>query len=377
MCKVRNKVCVAFFMALFFAQPTLSATVDSVDQQKKALDFHMETITKMFQKGLDYDLKESDNITMIAGGFSKADLFQVTTPDGKFIVKIMKDSPEEDIVTEAIATNITGETGAGPRFYYSHLKAKTVLRGAVGNEGEINRHDAPFHKMVAGEIRKLHGGKLLNRNQLFFDILRQDEKRLVDLKTVSPLLRPEDAALYAKMSAEVESVFAHFPEDIRAVHHDISPHNILYDGTRSWLIDWETASNDYYPIDLCMFANFHVYDESLLPQFLEAYYGRPATELEWAKFHVIRPFCYAFHGFRLAFLSNFRTMPDLGKVMEYKDFQLAIRQGKYALGSSKSLLTLSVSTMNKSMTMLREANFQKSLKILQEHIANIKKEKSV
>jgi hypothetical protein len=117
-----------------------------------------------------------------------------------------------------------------------------------------------------------------------------------------------------------------------------------------------------------MFANFHIYDETLLPSFLETYYDRAPTDIELAKFHVIRPFCYAFHGFRLAFLSNQKSLPKLGQILEYKKFQLAIRNGNIELGSPESLFKLAVSTMNKSVSMLRGKEFQEGLKTLKAHI---------
>lgn len=359
---------VAYLFVIFLLQTSFLTASGVGSAQRSPLDLQRGAIHKAIQEGLGITLGPQDEITLVAGGFSKADLFKVTTSQGPFIVKIMKDSPKEDILTEFNAAQITGEAGVGPTLYYSDFKTKTLLLGYIDNNNGVDRHASPFHKMVAVQIRALHGVKPFNRSTGFFDILRQDEQRLVGRKTVSPFLSEEDAALYAAMAKQVETLFENFPEDVRPVHHDISPHNVLYDQKRAWLIDWETASNDYYPVDLCMFANFHVYDETLLPVFLEAYYGHKATALERAKFDVIRPFCYAFHGFRLAFLSDLKAMPELGEVKEYKDFQLAIRRGEVDLGPPLSLFKLAVSTMNKSMSMLRDPAFQKGLSVLKEHL---------
>ena len=360
-----------FLMLFFSVNASLAASLESVDKQKEALKTHQKTIYQAFKKGLGVTLSQQDKITMVAGGFSKADLFQVTTAQGDFIVKIMKDSPVEDIETEILAAQITGDSNVGPKLYYGDVATKTLLLSYIDNTHKIDRRATPFHKLVATEIRRFHSGNPLERNTRFFDILRQDEQRLVAHHFVSTLIQKEDQDLYLKMIQEVEKIFAHFAEDIRPVHHDLSPHNVLYDKTKAWLIDWETASNDYYPIDLCMFANFHVYDESLLPHFMTAYYQRKPTALEMAKFHVIRPFCYAFHGFRLAFLANQKTLPKMGEILEYKDFQLAIRHGKVELGSPVSLFTLGVSTMNKAISMLREKDFQRGLKTLQTHLKTL------
>ncbi len=356
------------FLVLFLSQTAFVIASELEKSQETVIQSHFDAIKQAFEKGLNLTLGPKNDITMIAGGFSKADLFKVTTSQGPFVIKIMKDSPQEDILTEFNAAQITGEAGVGPKLHYTDLKTKTLLLGYIDNNNGINRHDSPFHKMVAVEIKALHNATPLDRDTRFFDILHQDEKRLVDLGTVSPFLSESDVALYGEMVKEVEALFKQFPEDIRPVHHDISPHNVLYDKHKAWLIDWETASNDYYPIDLCMFANFHVYDEGLLPTFLEAYYGREVTKLERAKFDVIRPFCYAFHGFRLAFLSNLKAFPKLGKVMEYQAFQLAIRRGEVDLGPPECLFKLAVSTMTKSMVMLKGPAFKEGLDTLKAHL---------
>lgn len=353
---------------LLMAQTSFSGASELSASQEAVVKSHFGAIKRALQEGVDIALESFEGVSLVAGGFSKADLFKVETSEGPFIVKIMKDSPEEDILTEFNAAQITGDAGVGPQLYYSDLETKTLLLGYIDNAHDIDRHATPFHKLVAAKIKTLHGVTPLDRDLRFFDILRQDAQRLVDLETISPFLDEGDVTLYREMAKEVEAIFEQFPDDIRPVHHDISPHNVLYANGEAWLIDWETASNDYYPIDLCMFANFHIYDESLLPTFLETYYGREITDLERAKFDVIRPFCYAFHGFRLAFLSNLKEFPKLGDVMEYKDFQLAIRRGAVDLGPPVSLFKLAVSTMTKSMSVLKGPEFKEGLKVLKAHL---------
>lgn len=349
---------------LSWGQNLWGATLESQEKQQKALALHDQTIRQAFAQGMDHKLTPSDTIQMVAGGFSKADLFRVQTAQGTYIVKIMKDSPVEDVQTEITAAGIASDAGVGPKLFYSNLATKTLIMDYIQDTHEMVRQSEGFHRLVAPQIKSWHDAKPLNRSTPFFDILRQDEQRLVTLKQQSTMIRAADRQLYHQRLQEVEEVLKHFQEDTRPVHHDLSPHNVLFDGSKVWLIDWETASNDFYFIDLCMFANFHIYDESLMPKFFETYYGRPATDIEVAKFHVIRPFCYAFHGFRLAFLADQKKMPQLGSIMEYKDFQLAIRRGEFALGSPLSLFQLGVSTMNKAASMLRGEDFKRSLALL-------------
>ncbi len=361
-----------FIIAASASHHLKAATVGTPDQQHVATERWLELIQKTIKGGVGKEFKPGDKVEMVAGGFSKADLFRVRAGGGDYIIKIMKDSPQADIQTESVATELAGDVGVGPIFHYANIKDKVILRDAVDNKHSIDRHDTSFHSMVAKKVRAFHESGRLNRDTKFFKILRQDAQRLVDNNMISTFLTPQDEALFLEQAKEVEALFSAFPEDIRPVHHDLSPHNLLYDGKEVWLIDWETASNDFYSIDLCMFANFHVYDESKMMAYLTAYYGRTPTKLELAKFHAIRPFCYGFHGYRLAFLSNMQTMPSLGYVPEYKDFQLGIRKGSIELGSPLSLYKLGVSTMSKAVAMLNGKDYKESIAYIKQHIASVK-----
>jgi hypothetical protein len=69
-------------------------------------------------------------------------------------------------------------------------------------------------------------------------------------------------------------------------HNDLNPANLLCDGTRIWVIDWDAAfAGDRY-VDLAAVANFFVLDDEAL--FLESYFERPPVAVEKARFSVMR-----------------------------------------------------------------------------------------
>jgi hypothetical protein len=105
-------------------------------------------------------------------------------------------------------------------------------------------------------------------------------------------------------------------------------------------------------------VNFHVYDAKKIPAFLTAYFGRPPTPEELAKFYVLRPFCYAFHALRLAYLANLHSQPSELNPLEHDAFQLAIRRQEFDLSLPEIQYALAVSFMNKTLTRLQEKEFQ-------------------
>ena len=71
-------------------------------------------------------------------------------------------------------------------------------------------------------------------------------------------------------------------------HMDLKPENLLFDGRRAWLIDWQAAHvNDRY-FDLAVVANFLARSEGEERTLLERYFGHPAGEWARARFHLMR-----------------------------------------------------------------------------------------
>ena len=76
------------------------------------------------------------------------------------------------------------------------------------------------------------------------------------------LPKGESEELFARY-AQVAAVYPHHDPDMVSSHNDLfKPDNVLFDGHRVWLVDWEAAFlNDRYA-DLAIAANFHFTDEA-------------------------------------------------------------------------------------------------------------------
>lgn len=78
-------------------------------------------------------------------------------------------------------------------------------------------------------------------------------------------------------------------------HNDLNPRNILYDGRRVWLIDWEAAFRADRYVDLAAIANTYAADPQGETLLLRTYFGREATAAEHARLWLFRQVSHVFH----------------------------------------------------------------------------------
>ncbi|WP_066681342.1 phosphotransferase [Caulobacter sp. CCH9-E1] len=78
-------------------------------------------------------------------------------------------------------------------------------------------------------------------------------------------------------------------------HNDLNPRNLLHDGRRIWLIDWEAAFRADRYVDLAAIANTFAADPDGEALLLATYFGREATRAERARLWLFRQVSHVFH----------------------------------------------------------------------------------
>ncbi len=88
-----------------------------------------------------------------------------------------------------------------------------------------------------------------------------------------PVMR---AAQWLAINDELEA--AQLPLPIQFGHHDLLPANLIDDGSRLWLIDYEYAGFGTAMFDLANLSSNSNFDAAQSLLLLEAYFGRPPSE---------------------------------------------------------------------------------------------------
>jgi aminoglycoside phosphotransferase (APT) family kinase protein len=97
---------------------------------------------------------------------------------------------------------------------------------------------------------------------------------------------------YARLAA---AYFSLDPDPVPS-HNDLfKPDNMLFDGNRLWLVDWEAAfQNDRYA-DLAVVANMLVANEAEEQTYLQEYFGATPDSYQAARFYLMEQLAHIFY----------------------------------------------------------------------------------
>jgi aminoglycoside phosphotransferase (APT) family kinase protein len=174
--------------------------------------------------------------------------------------------------------------------------------------------------------------------------------------------------------SETEELFACYQQladvyprhDSAPGHNDLfKPDNMLFDGTRLWLVDWEAAfQNDRYA-DLAVVANMIVTNESTEEAFLREYLGELPDEYQRARFYLMRQLAHMFYAMAFLPLESPGKPIDWGEpVPSYDDFQRRFWAREAGLSDNHAKWVYGRVHWARLLQSMRQARFGEALRIV-------------
>ncbi|WP_437774857.1 phosphotransferase [Sorangium sp. So ce1097] len=237
-----------------------------------------------------------EDIRRLTGGPSTALLFRIVVKGHPYLLRlILREDAQSDPTWQLGCMKIAAEAGIAPRIWYASAADRLSITDFV--EAKPMPGDAATR--IADAIRRLHALPSFPRSASYLDTIdsfvqRFQEARLLPERATDDLVRR-----YGRLA----KVYPRGDADLVASHNDLTPDNILFDGERVWLVDWEEASlNDRYA-DLAVAASFFVRNEADEEAYLRAYFGEPAGEHRRARLYLMRQAVHVFNATRFMLLA--------------------------------------------------------------------------
>ena len=212
-----------------------------------------------------FGVNEFEDISLLTGGMTTALVFRIVVRGNPYLLRlIMRTDAFSDPTRQFTCMKAAAEAGIAPRIWCASVEDRVLITDFV----EAKPFPDDLALLIAPVLRKLHSlphfpnPKVMNYLDAMDGFVRQFQ--------AAKILPESETEELFRCYADVARVYPRSDAELVASHNDLKPQNILFDGDRIWLVDWEAAFlNDRY-VDLAVVANFFVRDEAHEEDYLSA-----------------------------------------------------------------------------------------------------------
>jgi thiamine kinase-like enzyme len=239
------------------ARGGIPADLDALFDQTESLARHPRTVTEL------------------PGGLTNRN-YKVTTPDGTFVARISaggsellaidRDCEYRNSVTAAAAGAGAPVVEYRPRdrlLVIGYIAGRTFGPADVTSEKNLPR--------IAAACRRLHAGDRFGNDFDMFGI----QRRYLAVARSRNFRIPDGYDDLAPQLAAAGKALKATAEDTVPCHNDLLPANLIDDGERIWLIDYELSGNNDPCFELGNIAAESHLSRDGLDDLVRSYYGRP------------------------------------------------------------------------------------------------------
>jgi hypothetical protein len=169
---------------------------------------------------------------------------------------------------------------------------------------------------------------------------------------------------------QISAVYPHQHADMVSSHNDLfKPDNILFDGRRIWLVDWEAAFlNDRY-VDLAVVANLLVANDAEESIYLREYFGQPPDPYQLARFFLTKQLVQMFYAMAFLLLSPSGEPLDQSlKAPEFEAFNRRFWAGEVSLTDKETKLLYGRVHWERLIQNMRQTRLNEALRIVADRL---------
>lgn len=271
-----------------------------------------------------FGLTDFDDIRMIKD-LASSRVFRIIVRGSSFLLKISTRTSDPALHYASMKT--AAEAGVAPRVWYASVEDNVSIEDFV----EVKPLPASEALIrLPALLRTLHAlpqfGRAPFNTSCTFLLNRVPalDGYLQKFQAANILPGAESEEFFARY-AELAAVYPHDDLEMVSSHNDLfKPDNILFDGRRVWLVDWEAAfRNDRYA-DLAVVANQVVTNDDEEMVYLREYFGAAPDSYQLARFHLMQQIAHLFYTLAFLFLGSLGKPVDRsGTVPEFSDYHRA------------------------------------------------------
>lgn len=225
-------------------------------------------------------------IQPVTGGASGALTFQVEAGEHFYFLRLEGRRTPLRNPHQYTCMRIAADAGIAPPVRHIDDAAGIVVMDFIAAR-PLDRHDggpAGLAQAAGALISRLQATPAFPAFIDYFAAL----SRMLAFVQASKLFAPGLLDPHMEAFARIREAYPAAPETVSA-HNDPNPRNLLFDGNRLWLIDWETAYRNDPLVDVAILLDQLAPAPAQEDALLHAWHGGPLDALTRARLAVIRP----------------------------------------------------------------------------------------
>lgn len=316
-----------------------------------------------------FGVSEFDDISRITKGQTASLVYRIIVQGMPYLLKII--TRAEDPTRHYTSMQAAAETGVAPRVRYTSVPDHVSITDFV-ETAPLPISEALVR--IPAQLRTLHALTPFDRapfNTTCTFLLNKwpaMDGFVLKFQSANILPKAECEEFFSRY-AQIAAVYPYDDTEMVSSHNDLyKPDNILFDGNRLWLVDWEAAFlNDRYA-DLAVAANHVVTNDEEEVLYLQQYFGAPPNQYQLARFHLMRQLADLFYTMAFLHLGSTAGKPiDWSETMpEFSDFYRRMWAGEVDLTDKDVNIVHARVHWERLLHNVRQARYGEALRIVSE-----------
>ena len=316
--------------------------------------------------GEAFRVTECEEMQRLTAGLSAALVFRIVVRGCAYLLRVVKSTGsaagpgQGDQTRHFTCMRLAAEAGLGPRVWYANATDGVSITDFV-EARSFPRAEALAR--MPGTLAALHGTapfpKLGRANHL--DVMGGFIRSFQAAK----LLPESETGELFEGYERVAGVYPRGDAEMVSSHNDLNPTNILFDGARVWLVDWEAGFlNDRY-VDLAVVANFLVTDEGAEEAYLRGYFGEAAGEYRRARFYLMQQILHtAYAALCIRVGAGGKAVDTAAEVPEFREFHDRLWAREISLESGDAKVAYGRAHLKQAVVSMRTERFREALRLV-------------
>lgn len=303
-----------------------------------------------------------ENTALLSGGFSGSQLFMVAVNSKSYVLKLNPPQPGMNSQTaSALAT--ASATGVAPLLHFEDREKGISISDLIERRPlqAVFTGDALLTEL-ARSIKKYHDAPFNGQHKDLFETVDGLIEWFRKANMLSSTVFEESFDWFEK----IKSVQPFAKNDLVFSHNDLNPNNVLCDGKKIWIIDWDTAyMNDRY-IDLANTANFYVHTPEQEQLYLNTYFEGKVDEIKVARLFIMRQICRLIYSMLMLQLASVSKPAGFLHSQEMegctlKEFRSLMMSGNLSLANYEGRLFYGKALIQEALQCMRGERFKNAL----------------